>query len=75
MKSELEMFKGFAKEDIETVINEGMLIMSNTTFLCTIIFTFEDKVFTAKKPCGKTLIETKRKALMMDFMVNSYTLA
>lgn len=64
--------KGFANEDLQVLIENGSLIITDTIFLCNVFFTYEKKVFTAAKSNGVILLSTKRKALTRDFIMNCY---
>lgn len=70
-----KILKGYANEDLKVLIDNGVLAMTDTSFLCPVWFTYENKVFTASKGNGEVLLSTNRKALMRDFIMNCFKVA
>jgi hypothetical protein len=67
-----KILKGYANEDLQILIDNGALAMTDTAFLCPVWFTYENKVFTASKGNGEVLLTTNRKALIRDFIMNCF---
>ena len=71
----METLKQLANEDLKVLISESVLIMANSSWLTPITFTYSKGIFKGTDIRNKTMIETKRKALIRDFIINSYVTA
>ena len=67
-----EIKKQYANEDIEILIENGYMAITDTMYQGPVFFSYENGIFTASKNDGNVMIETKRKALIRSFIMNCY---
>ena len=67
-----KILKQYANEDLNTIINEGGLAMTDNAYNTVIWFEYENKTFTAKNSEGVSMMTTTRKALIRDFIMTCF---
>lgn len=67
-----KILKQYANEDLNTIINEGGLAMTDNAYKTVIWFEYENKTFTAKNRDGILMITTTKKALIRDFIMTCF---
>lgn len=75
MKNLNKIIKEYSKEDLQILIENGVLAITNTAYKFPIWFDFDGKNFKASKNDGTILIETNRKALIRSFIEGTYITA
>ena len=67
-----QTLKQYANEDLNLLIENGDLAMTDTAYNTVVWFSFENGIFTATNKDNITMITTKRKALMRDFIMSCF---
>ena len=65
------ILKQYATEDLNLLIENGALAITNTVYGGPVWFSYENNTFTASVN-GKEVLNTNRKALTRSFIMNAY---
>ena len=67
-----KILKQYANEDLNTIIEDGGLAMTDNSYKTVIWFEYENKTFTATNSEGVLMLKTERKALIRDCIMSCF---